>query len=75
MICNYQAFCIRKLPGQFNDSKSIFFTIFTLIIICFIIVVIALSTNGVVTAIGMGVIMLFGGYSSKLMLLLKINFI
>ncbi|XP_002740314.1 metabotropic glutamate receptor 3-like [Saccoglossus kowalevskii] len=29
MSCSYLAFRIRKLPGQFNDSKSIFFTMLT----------------------------------------------
>ncbi|XP_077983055.1 metabotropic glutamate receptor 3-like [Glandiceps talaboti] len=29
LYCSYLAFRIRKLPGQFNDSKAIFFSILT----------------------------------------------
>ncbi|KAJ8030842.1 Metabotropic glutamate receptor 8 [Holothuria leucospilota] len=63
MICNYQAFRIRQLPGQFNDSKSIFFTILTLNISFFIIVVISLATTGKIRSIGLCLSLLICSYS------------
>ena len=35
ILCSYQAFRIRKLPGQFNDSRGICFTMITCALILF----------------------------------------
>ncbi|XP_071949381.1 metabotropic glutamate receptor 3-like isoform X2 [Antedon mediterranea] len=46
LLCGYQAFRIRKLPGQFNDSRSISFTILTCCLIWFIFLASMFTKNG-----------------------------
>ncbi|XP_033096109.1 metabotropic glutamate receptor 2-like [Anneissia japonica] len=51
LLCGYQAFRIRKLPGQFNDSRSISFTILTCCLIWFIFLASMFTKNGYSKAI------------------------
>ncbi|XP_022098731.1 metabotropic glutamate receptor 3-like isoform X2 [Acanthaster planci] len=51
MLCLYKAFRIRKLPGQFNDSRGICFAMLTCCLIWFIFFSCYFSTTGIANSI------------------------
>ncbi|XP_072033630.1 metabotropic glutamate receptor 3-like [Amphiura filiformis] len=46
ILCSYLAFRIRKLPGQFNDSRGICFTMITCALILFMFLAAFFATDG-----------------------------
>ncbi|XP_041482674.1 metabotropic glutamate receptor 3-like isoform X2 [Lytechinus variegatus] len=46
LLCSFQAFRIRKLPGQFNDSRGICFSMLTFCLLAFIFIATSFTTAG-----------------------------
>ncbi|XP_030838076.1 metabotropic glutamate receptor 3 isoform X3 [Strongylocentrotus purpuratus] len=46
LLCSFQAFRIRKLPGQFNDSRGICFSMLTFCLLAFIFIATTFATTG-----------------------------
>ncbi|XP_071495497.1 metabotropic glutamate receptor 3-like [Diadema antillarum] len=46
LLCSFQAFRIRKLPGQFNDSRGICFSMLTFSLLAFIFIATTFTTAG-----------------------------